>query len=104
MDGIGLEGADELKIKTARLLEKLGHGLGHVDSRQPVLSTLLGSLDGHGLPLRLFGNGAFLIQTHYGAVGKNRRYFGGADLDSLLDDQVHVLSLGDRLAERDLAT
>ena len=71
--------------------------------RQPVLAALFGCLDCDLLPFGLFLRGAFGIELHNRAIGNDRRNFGGTDLDRFLHNQVHVLSLRDRLPQNDAA-
>ena len=53
--------------------------------RQPVLTALFGCFNRDLLPFRLFLRGAFGIDLNNRAVGNDRRDFGCANLDCLLD-------------------
>ena len=74
-----------------------------MDLREPVLAALFSGLDRDRLPFRLFLCSALIIELHNGSGRNERYYFGGADLDRLLHDQVHVFSFRDRLREADPA-
>ena len=123
MPRIGLKRANEAQVeccsggylsrvrKTARgdtrLYTYIGKKLGELSRGahfwQPVLPALLGRFDRNLLPFRLFLRSAFKIDVYNGAIGKDGRDLGRADLDRFLHDQVHVLSFGNGLADRDVA-
>ena len=74
-----------------KLSEKSFSFRGLLHLRQPILAALLGRFDRDLLPFGLLLRGALRIDMHNGAIGKNRRDLGRADLDRFLHDQVHVL-------------
>ncbi len=105
MEGVGLERADELEIEAARGRRKTGRGSAAFRTcGEPVLAALLGGFDRDGLPFGLFGRGVVGIEPDDGAIGKEGRDLGRADLDRFLHDEVHVFPFRDGLAEGDLAT
>ena len=120
MPRIGLKRADEAQILWRRSLsvgrinatvidrrysitEKIFELSRRAHLRQPVLSALLGRFNRDLLPFGLFLRRAFKIDMHNGAIGKDGRNLGRADLDRFLHDHVHVLPFWNGLAERDAA-
>ena len=77
---------------------------GRPTAGQPVLAALLGGLDDDPLPLVPLDAGILVaLDAGDGALGEQRRDFRSAEFGGLLDDEVHVLSLGDRLRQRQAA-
>ncbi len=72
-----------------------------MDVREPVLSALLGRLEGDGLPFCLLLCRALGVEVHHGARGKERKDLGRADLDRFLHDEIHVFPLRDGLGKGD---
>src|SRR2546423_7670414 len=103
MNGVGLKRAGQLQIEMPPVREELRHRLWRLNPRQPVLTALFRRFDRDRLPLRLFGCGAFFVETNHGPIRNDRRDFGSADLDSFLRDEVHVFPFRDRLSKGDLA-
>src|SRR5712692_5342000 len=101
MPRVRLKRTDQLQIELDAFGEKLGKLSRRAHLREPILSALLGCFDRDLLPFRLLLRRALKIEMYDRAIGENRRNFGRADLDRLLHNQVHVLSLRNSLAERD---
>ena len=103
VNGIGLERADQTKIKIAGMGKEILQFSGRVDLRQPVLAALLGCFNRDLLPLCLLLFRFLRIKIDNRALGNERRNFRSADLDRLLHNQIHVFSFWNCLSESDAA-
>jgi len=99
--GVGLERGNEHQFAGLVVLKKVPRRLGKSNFREAILTALLAGFDGDFAPFVSFFGCIGPGDLDHGAVGKEGRDPGGSEFNRLLNDEVHVFTLGYGLGQGD---